>query len=167
VAADIQAVLTVLGRRTRTYGKGEKQGEQRLNLAETDLRPKAFLRRAELEGVIFRGAWLQGADLRRAHLRGADFRGARLRGANLAGAQLQEADFRAAHLEGADNLTVEQLATVRTLHEACLDPSLRELIQQQYRHLLENPQDQKGRSIIKKRRSVIKKLGSIIKKLGL
>jgi hypothetical protein len=34
-AADIQAVLTVLGRRTHTYGHGE---QQRLNLANADLR---------------------------------------------------------------------------------------------------------------------------------
>lgn len=129
VAAEIQAVLTVLGRRTRTYGKGEKKGEERLNLAETDLRPKAFLRRAEFEAVIFRGAWLEGADLRRAQLRGADFRGARLK----------DADFLAAHLEGAQNLTVEQLSTAKTLHEACLDPPLREQIQQRYPRLLEKP----------------------------
>jgi hypothetical protein len=44
-ATDIQAILTVLGRRSRTYGKGETQ---RLDLRQTDLRG-ADLHKAQLD----------------------------------------------------------------------------------------------------------------------
>jgi hypothetical protein len=46
--ADIQAVLTVLGRRRHQYGSGE---QQRLDLHQTDLRG-ADVRRAHLEGAM-------------------------------------------------------------------------------------------------------------------
>jgi Pentapeptide repeats (8 copies) len=137
-ATDIQAILTVLGRRTHTYGNGETL---RLHLAKTDLRG-ASLWEAKLQGVRFWGAQLQGADLTGAQLQGADLtetqlqavsllgsqlRGAKLRGTRLEwaefwGAQLQEADLTGAHLNGAKNLTVEQLSTVKTLYQAHLDP---------------------------------------------
>jgi Pentapeptide repeats (8 copies) len=55
-APDIQAVLTVLGRRARTYGKGE---DQRLDLTRTDLR-RANLARAHLEGAHLTSADLGG-----------------------------------------------------------------------------------------------------------
>lgn len=70
LATDIQAILTVLGRRTRIYRKGE---EYPLNLTGTDLR---------------------GADLSRAHLEGALFIGAHLEKANLSGAHLEDAALR-------------------------------------------------------------------------
>jgi pentapeptide repeat protein len=57
LVTDIQAVLTVLGRRTQTY---EKEEEQRLNLAMTDLRG-ASLRQARLEGASLGQAQLKGA----------------------------------------------------------------------------------------------------------
>jgi hypothetical protein len=101
--ADIQAILTVLGR--RTYSKEE---ETRLNLTNIDL-----------WGVILAGAQLQEANLR--------------------GARLQEADLSHAYLEGAQNLTVKQLAAVKTLHRAHIDPPLLAQIQQQYPQLLEEP----------------------------
>jgi hypothetical protein len=63
---DIQAILTVLRRRTRYYGHGETES---LDLHETTLT----------------GAALWRADLRGAHLQGADLRGA----ANLTRAQLE------------------------------------------------------------------------------
>jgi hypothetical protein len=71
---------------------------------------------------------------------------------DLSGANLQDADLRCLEREGKDplctdlreakNLTVEQLSTVRTLYGAQLDSLLEEKIQQQYRYLLEKPQDQ-------------------------
>ena len=64
---DIQAVLTVLGRRTRTYGKGESQ---RLDLSWTNL-----------QGANLQGANLQAANLYHATLQGAHLQGATLRGA--------------------------------------------------------------------------------------
>ena len=114
-ATDIQAILTVLGRRTQTYGKGE---QQRLNLANTDV---------------------QGANLTKAQLQGAILTKAQLQGAFLAEAQLQEARLQEAQLEGAIRLTVEQLSTVKTLYQAYLDPPLLEQIQQQSPQLLEKP----------------------------
>jgi Pentapeptide repeats (8 copies) len=98
LAADIQAILTVIGRRTRTFGKGE---DQRLNLSSIDLR-YADLRRAQLQAADLLGSRLQKADLRRAQLQAADLLGAQLQGATLSGAQLQGADLTGADLEGAD-----------------------------------------------------------------
>jgi Pentapeptide repeats (8 copies) len=65
-ASDIQAVLTVLGRRTRTYKNGEAN---RLDLSGTDLRG-AKLVGAHLEGAGFPDAHLEEADLMEAHLEG-------------------------------------------------------------------------------------------------
>jgi uncharacterized protein YjbI with pentapeptide repeats len=105
---DIQAILTVLGRRTRMFGKGE---EQPLDLSCTNLQ-KAVLSGAQLQGAVFtdaqlqeanlRGAQLQGAILWAAQLQGANLRGARLQGADLLDAQLQGANLRGAQLQGAD-----------------------------------------------------------------
>jgi hypothetical protein len=78
--SDIQAILTVIGRRTRTLGNGEMRP---LALSDTNLQ----------------GAHLEGAQLQRAHLDGAQ-----LQGAYLAGAQLQ-----GAHLRRTKNLTQEQI----------------------------------------------------------
>jgi Pentapeptide repeats (8 copies) len=107
LAIDIQAILTVLGRRTRTYRKGE---DRRLDLSYTDLH-EVDLRRANLFDSV-------------------------LRAASWSGAQLQEANLRGADVSRAWHLTVEQLSTVKTLLDAQLDPPLREQIQQQYPHLL-------------------------------
>ena len=156
LATDIQAVLTVLGRRSRTYRNGE---DEALDLRQTDLRGAdlrgahldgahldstyldgVFLMDAHLDGVYLSGAHLEGLQLTGAHLKGADLlaahlEGARLRGAHLDGAELgavylegaelrgahlDGARFMSAHLQGAKNLTVEQLATVKTLYEAHL-----------------------------------------------
>jgi hypothetical protein len=67
-ATDIEAVLTVLGQRNRTYEKVE----QRLNLRGTDLRG-ANLWAAHLERADLGDAQLQGAVLRRAQLKGARY----------------------------------------------------------------------------------------------
>jgi hypothetical protein len=148
LATDIQALLTVLGRRAWTYGKGE---DQRLDLAYTDLRGAqlgggvhlegAFLRGAQLQGTFLVVAELQGADLRGAQLQEAVLGGAHLERANLVGAQLQEAVLEEAWLQGVRGLTVEQLSTVKTLYQTRLDPPLLEQIQQQYPQLLEKPQE--------------------------
>lgn len=127
LATDIQAVLTVLGRRTHTHKKGDKQ---RLNLMNADLRTAdlrearlqganlykarlegAYLQDAQLQDTYLRGAQLQraclqrvqlqGAHLRDAQLQRADLRGARLQGAGLQDAQLQGADLRGAQLDRA------------------------------------------------------------------
>jgi hypothetical protein len=203
---DIQAILTVLGRRTRPYGSYYSEvgiGGQPPNLRSTDLRGAdlrkarfegavlwevhlehadlwmayldkaelikahlddaelpsaslqeadlfgAYLKNANLSGTHCEGAQLVGAHLERAKLVGAYLQGANLFAAHLQGAifgdtHLQDANLRSAHLEGAIGLTVQQLADVKTLCEAHLDPLLRAQVKQQYPHLLEEPQGLAG-----------------------
>src|SRR5215475_12933638 len=107
-AVDIQAVLTVLGRRSQWFQNGELQC---LDLRQTDLR-RANLPSAHLEGASFGGAHLERANLGEAHLEGAALGGAHLEraylfaahleGANLGGAHLERAYLGGAHLEGAN-----------------------------------------------------------------
>lgn len=75
-AADVQAALTVLGRRT------PRDGEPEIRLSRTNLRGATFrggrferarFRHAKLERARFEGAQLQGATFREALLAGADF----------------------------------------------------------------------------------------------
>jgi Pentapeptide repeats (8 copies) len=171
LATDIQAVLTMLGRRDRTYETGRRPwligvpDVQPLDLRGTDLR-NAHLTNAHLEGADLSGAHLEGARLGGVNLKGAYLRAAHLEGVDLALAHLEKAILEEAHLEkttlqlaslegaslrganleranlkGARNLTVEQLSTVRTLYQAHIDPPLLEQLQQQYPHLLEKSQD--------------------------
>src|SRR5262252_3798850 len=96
-AVDIQAVLTVLSRRSQWYQNGELQC---LDLRQTDLR-RANLPSAHLEGASFGGAHLERANLGGAHLEGAALGGAHLEGANLFAAHLEGAYLPSAHLERA------------------------------------------------------------------
>lgn len=114
--ADIQAILTVIGRRKADY---DPPG-QRLDLRNTDLRwanlvkaklqeanfrganlQWAFLSESNLQEVIFFNANLQAATLNEANLQGADLWLANLQRAYLIGAKLQTANFREAKLWGA------------------------------------------------------------------
>ena len=78
---DVQAAVTVIGRRTQ----------------ERDIRPidltGASLAFADLRGAFLRGANLHGANLHGANLHGANLHGANLHGANLHGADLHGADL--------------------------------------------------------------------------
>jgi hypothetical protein len=94
-APDIQAALTVLGRRPPPPRKTDP-----LLLHHADLRD-AGLVEANLERADLRGAHLERADLRGADLRKADLRGAHLERADLRGADLRKADLRGVHLEEA------------------------------------------------------------------
>lgn len=114
---DVQAVLTVLGRRTVTH---EASTAFRLDLRRTDLRgadlngvnlERAQLFEAHLEAATMqavrlahadlRGAWLNNADLVEADLRGADLREAHLDGTYMVEARLEGADLGGAHMAGA------------------------------------------------------------------
>lgn len=93
VGIDLQAVMTILGRRTVTHDPSEPW-------------------RLDLGGVHLRAARLHGAHLKRAnlyhaHLERANLNGAHLEGANLLGAHLEGARLHSAHLDGAnlDNVT--------------------------------------------------------------
>lgn len=117
MSLDIQAVLTVLGRRKKSFNNGEAN---HLNLRGTCLQEadleKAHLEganlnlahlegthlyNAHLEGISLRGAHLEGADLNFVHLEGAHLYNAHLEGANLFNAHFEEAELKKAHLEGA------------------------------------------------------------------
>jgi len=94
--ADIQAVLTVLGRTAIPFAaKGEKR---RLDLSATDLRG-ADLKDANLQGADLGGANLQGAKLWKANLQEANLWGANLQGADLMDANLQVATLCCTNLQ--------------------------------------------------------------------
>ena len=111
---DIQAILTVIGRRETT---GDNRGNDRLDLTRTRL-VGADLREATLVMTTLSAADLRKADLRKATLvmttlSAANLSGADLREANLSEADLREATLSAANLRGAD-------LRKATLHEAIL-----------------------------------------------
>jgi hypothetical protein len=154
-AADIQAILTVVGGHDRAYHVGF---HRQLNLRRTDLRRADFtdahlentflldtylntanLSCAHLDGAVLAEAHMEGALLAGACLRGAMLWNTHLEGAIINNADLQGADFRGSFLTGTSGLTVAQLATVKTLYQAHLDPPLLAQIQRQYPHLLEEP----------------------------
>jgi hypothetical protein len=90
--ADIQAVLTVLGRTAMSLVTVLEGETRRLNLQRTNLQG------ADLDRANFQDAWLVEAQLQGAELRGANLQGAVLRGAALQGAELWDGT----NLEGAD-----------------------------------------------------------------
>jgi uncharacterized protein YjbI with pentapeptide repeats len=100
-AADVQAAVTVLGRREVLPG-----GVRPLDLTAVDLR-RALLDRANLQGARLYGANLRnailgGANLQDARLDDVDLQGARLSDANLQGALLYRANLQDALLDGAN-----------------------------------------------------------------
>lgn len=137
VKPDIQAILTVLGRRKPSYGQGESQ---RLDLSATDLRgavlneanligmilnfahmEEAHLNLAHLDNAHLRDARLAGAFLNGAFLRGADMRGATLRGAHVNGADFSGADLSGVDLRGAVGLTQQQLDSAKSRDDLLTD----------------------------------------------
>ena len=144
-AADIQAILTVLGRRDQQY----ENVNQSLDLSETEIQG-ADLRKAQLDGANLNEADLDGANLDLAHLNGAhliyarlgsahlgyaglamanlylaDLSGANLSRANLQGADLEQADFSGADLSGA-NLTGAELRWAGLYKAILVDTDLRD-----------------------------------------
>jgi uncharacterized protein YjbI with pentapeptide repeats len=95
---DVQAALTVLGRRPRTYGHGK---ELPLYLADTNLRG-AHLEHAHFEGAVLWSAHLEGTVLWSADLSGARLTVAHFESANLTEATLEKALLSNTYLEGAD-----------------------------------------------------------------
>jgi hypothetical protein len=96
-AMDVQAALTVLGRRKPPIDPAHQLDLTAIDLRGVDLR-HAKLQGAELFQARLQGAMLLEADLQDAHLRAAwmqraFLRNARLQRANLAATQLQDADF--------------------------------------------------------------------------
>jgi uncharacterized protein YjbI with pentapeptide repeats len=92
---DVQACLTILGRRVLDY-----DNDAPIGLAHTAL-GGATLTGAHLERALLTGSHLEGADLFKAHLSAADLEGASLRGAGLLLATLNDTVLWGANMEGA------------------------------------------------------------------
>jgi len=101
VTTDIQAALTVIGRRNSKRDPQDKV----IDLRFTDIRranlKNANLSYANLEGAKILQAQLENANLSSANLQKADLSGAKLNGANLSKSNLSNADLLGANLEGA------------------------------------------------------------------
>jgi len=85
IAPAIQAIMTIIGRRTRTFLKGE---DHRLDLNGVDLRG-ANLKGANLEWVLLMASHLEYADLTEANLRNAILYGSFLNNTNLSTTNLE------------------------------------------------------------------------------
>ena len=136
---DIQAILTVIGR--RKIVKTEKvKVDDFLHLSNTHL-AGVMLITADLSRVLLGGANLSGAKLQRAGLSRAMLSGANLSGAKLQGADLQGADLNGVSLSGADlsgaklvgskNLTAEQVKSAKNWDKADLPDYLQYLLTEQ------------------------------------
>jgi hypothetical protein len=124
---EIQAILSVLGNRSKSYGEGETRI---MDLKGVDLRganlemynfdgadfslahlEKTILKGIKLKQASLRGAYLNNAGLEQAQLQGAILSAADLSDANLTGAVFKDAimdevDFSRATLDGADFIGV-------------------------------------------------------------
>jgi hypothetical protein len=111
-ASDVQAALTVIGRRAAGEGSSDLRNA---HLPKADLSGVhlggAKLNGADLSGATLAGADLQKADLQKADLREADLSGGHLNGGHLSGATLAGADLSNADLNEATGLTQAQLDT--------------------------------------------------------
>ena len=128
---DVQAILTVLGRRDVSYDQplamedipSTDAGKQ-LDLDDTFRRERldlhlTDLRRARLVNARLEGAYLNGANLVGANLRGAHLESALLWDADLQHAYLSGTSFKGAHLDRADlstakGLTEDQVKSTRS-----------------------------------------------------
>lgn len=97
-ATEIQAILTVLGRRRRGHRREGKNRSLDLNYSD-------------LDGARFVGAHLDATNFEGAHLGGARFNNAHLEGARFVSANLNMAFFKEAHLNGAIFVGAHLLAT--------------------------------------------------------
>jgi uncharacterized protein YjbI with pentapeptide repeats len=100
-AADVQAAMTVLGRRDLSNNQDDRLAFGRVDLRRADLRHLNFSR-ADLYGVNLQKAWMDGVQLERTTLRLAQLQWAYLPGAILRNADLRWADLYGAQLDGAD-----------------------------------------------------------------
>jgi Pentapeptide repeats (8 copies) len=130
-AADVQAALTVIGRRKSGPGRVDLVGAYiarvelgYANLRGADLRfaglSNASLIFADLRGAYLGGAYLSGAHLNFANLSGAHLDVANLHGANLGYGDLHRANLREANLHGA-NLSYADLLGAKNLTQDQLD----------------------------------------------
>jgi uncharacterized protein YjbI with pentapeptide repeats len=112
---------------------------QEADLSLTDMQ-YANLWMVDFQGANFFQANLQGISLRKSNFTEADLGSANLQKANLWKADLRGTNFEGADLRGAEGLEIEQLAEVKTLYNARLDPVIRKQIEEKYPHLLRKPE---------------------------
>lgn len=153
LGADIQAILTVLGRRKREY---EKKKEEFINLRRTDLRGANLIEaklsciHLDCKGILISNSNLKGAhifdsDLERTSFAESQLEGVYIRGTNLKYSNFRDADLSGAtlwdvDLRGAKGLTIDQLCSTRTLYKIKnLDSSLMQQINANCSGLLEKP----------------------------
>ena len=102
---DVQAAVTVVGRRNIKYDIRIRYAKRRIVYRSIDLShavlPGANLNSATLIFANLKGAYLDGATLIGAHLDGADLNGATLIGAHLDSVTLISAKLKGAHLDSA------------------------------------------------------------------
>ena len=103
--ADVQAVVTVLGRRRaerirHEVGADANKPRYRLDLRRANLR-KADLREGNFRNALLSGAHMEGADLDSTHMEGANLNSAHMEGAHLKIAHMEGAYLLSAHMEGA------------------------------------------------------------------
>ena len=118
VAADVQAIATVLSRR-KAWREGKNQTLQlwRLGLRSVRL-DDADLRRANFADSDLSGAWLERVRLQEAYLEGAVLRGSHLQGAKLNGAKLARTTLVGADLRGAEFDGAEMVRETTRFYEA-------------------------------------------------
>jgi hypothetical protein len=121
LATDIQAALTVLGRRPN-FDKPGFGSDAKFGIVDLQT---VVLRQAELRDAHLEGAHFEGTHLDKAHLEGAHLAGAHLDGTVLSGAKVPGADLTGAILDGAYLYDVD-LRTTRglkpdSLRFACTD----------------------------------------------
>lgn len=116
---DIQAVLTVLGRRSAKrvafeIGADEKEPRYRLDLRRTNL-CKADMRKGDFRNALFDGAQMQGAALTKVQMQGARLWNAQIQGADIIAARMQNVDLWYAQMQGA-NLAQAQMQNAGLWH---------------------------------------------------
>lgn len=111
--------------------------EADLSLVDTQY---ADLFKANFQGANFFHASLQEIKLSKSNLAEANFKGANLQGATLWKTNLRGANFEEADLRKVRDLEIKQLAEVKTLYNARLDPELLQQIKKKYPHFLEKPE---------------------------
>ncbi len=127
VPADIQAIMTVLGRRYRISHTPELTIALYIDLQRTDLR-RIKMRSAQLIGVDFSYSNLDYAIFDKSNLRGTFFTRAHLRNASFIDANLKEAKFLEAILDGAEfrdinmSLEDEEITAIRNKSSAAKGP---------------------------------------------
>lgn len=112
---------------------------EKANLCNADLQG-ANLQGANLNEANLKGAFLQETNLKNASFQNAVLRDACFRKANFYSTNLKNSDMREVDLSEVNNLTIEQLFSVKTLYNTPLYSENEKKIKEKYPHLLEDPE---------------------------